>query len=262
MPKETFGGDDSGGDQADTKKKPNLDRFGLAPDINIRDLFWKIMASYAATRKPGVDLATLTHDRFTLMRIALTTLVNPNSGQYGPAPRFIATSTLMMLLDGGWKDAFIELLSEAYESKSDVRKDIATAMRKLLQQDYKAVITESLSSMLRAKETCGVALSYIPDIGDPELARALKKELVIIARGDVGANQLNAIKAITLINDDEDVRKSLIVLLSHWDAEARLAAAKALVGIKDAEVLAAVKRRLGSETDSEIKKILEGLADG
>jgi hypothetical protein len=262
MPKEAFGGDDSGDSGADAKKKPNLDRFGLGPDTNIRDLFWRIMASYAATKKPGTDLKALTEDRFALMRVALSTLGSQSGLNYGPAPKFIALYSLMMLLDGGWKDAFIEFLEESYDAKVDMRKEICSAIKKMEQADgYRSALCECFTAMLRGRETSGIALAYIGGAESAELARALKKELVIFARGDIGDNQQNAIKAITLINDDSEVKKSLITLLSHWDAEARLASARALESVKsDPDVLAAANRRKGSETDPQVKRVLERIS--
>jgi hypothetical protein len=259
MPKEAFGGDDSGGGGGDARKKPSLDRFGLKPDVNIRDLFWKIIASYTATKKPGQDLTALEDERFALMRLALSTLANPKSSHYGPAPKFIALYSVMMLVDGGWKDAFVELLEEAHDSDPEVRKDIVATIRKLAQQEeYKAFIADGLTIMLRGRETSAIALSYIAGMENKGLSELLKKELVIFARGDVGENQMNAIKAITLIKEDEEVKKSLIVLLSHWDSEARLAAAKVLEEMKeDPDVISAAMRRKGSESDPQVKKILE-----
>jgi hypothetical protein len=261
MPKEAFGGDDSGGSAA-ARKKPKLDRFGLEPDTNIRDQFWRIMASYSTTKKPGEDLSALTEERFTLMRMSLSTLSNPASANYGPAPKFIALFSAMMFLDAGWKDAFMEFLEEGSEAKPEVMKEISSAIRKMMQHEgYRGAIGESFTAMLRARETSSIALAYIAAVESEELSRALKKELVIFARGDIGENQQNAIKAITLIKDDQEVKKSLIVLLSHWDAEARLASARALEGMKDdPDVMAAAARRRGSETDQQVKKILERIS--
>jgi hypothetical protein len=259
MPKETFGGgDDSGGGGAEERKKPSLDRFGLGPDVNIRDLFWKLMASYAATRKPKEDLQALAHDRFALMRVALSTLASPGSAHFGPAPRFIALFSAMMFLDAGWEDAFMQFLAEGYGSGPEARKELSAAMKRLAQNKaYADMLAGCFSTMLRGREQGATALFYVAAAGSAELSRALRKELVIFARGDIGENQQNAIKAITLIKDDADVKKSLVVLLSHWDAGARLAAAKALETMKnDPDVRAAVASRLGSETDQQVKRIL------
>jgi hypothetical protein len=220
------------------------------------------MGSYAAAKKPGVDLQTLEHDRFALMRVAISVLSNPQSEHYGLAPKFIATYTLMMMVDGGWKDALAELMECACERKLGIRKEVSQAMKKLLVQErYGNALAEQLALMVRGRATSGIALEYIADIDSPELVRSMKKELMIIARGDIGQNQMNAIKAIASVKDDEEVKKSLIILLSHWDAQARLAAAGVLAGMPDdKDVQVAAGKRLASETDDEIKRLLRKIS--
>jgi hypothetical protein len=258
MPKEAFGGDDRGGG-APEKRRMGLDRFGLSPDANIRDVFWRIMGAYAATKKPGLDLSTLDNDRFALVRVALSALSSQHGERYGLAPKFIAVYSLMMVVDGGWEDALSEYLENACERKLGIKKEVTHAMRRLLGQErYGKALAGTLGAMVRGRGTVPVALEYIADMESPEIVRALKKELMIIARGDIGQNQLNAIKAISLITDEEEIKKSFIILLSHWDAQARLAAAEVLCGLaKDIDVRAAAEKRLAAETDADIIKVLK-----
>lgn len=259
MPKEAFGGDDSGGAAPEKQKKMGLSKFGLSPDANIRDVFWKILGGYAAAKKPGVELSTLGNDRFALMRAAVSVLSSQHGEQYGLSPKFIALYSLMMMVDGGWDDALAEYLETACEKKLGIKEDVIAGMRRLAgQEKYGKAIGECLSHMVRGRDTGAVALEYIPEVGSRDLVSALRKELMIIARGDIGQNQLNAIKAITLIREDEDARKSLIILLSHWDAHARMAAAEALLAIADnPDVKEAAAKRLPMERDEEIINLLK-----
>lgn len=259
MPKEAFGGEDSGGGKTPDKRKLGLEKFGLSPDANIRDTFWRIIGSYAATRKPGVELQGLEHDRFALMRVALSVLLSSASENYGLPPKFIAEYALMMMIDGGWNDALTEFMEKAYEKRFSARKEVSSAVKKLLgHEKYGQALVERFGAMVRRRETGSIALHYIAEADSVALVRALKKELIIIARGDIGENQMNAIKAIALLKDDEEVKKSLIVLLSHWDAQARLAAAEVLVGMSgDENVKTAAGKRLASETNEEIRKVLK-----
>ncbi|MEW6722813.1 MAG: hypothetical protein AB1324_06125 [Candidatus Micrarchaeota archaeon] len=264
MPKEAFGGDDSGGGDGGERKKMGLSKFGLGPDANIRDVFWRIMGSYAATKKPGADLAALSHDRFSLMRSAISVLSSEAGEQYGLSPKFVALYSLMMMADGGWTDALAEFLERGAERKLGIKDVIAQAMRKLLGQErYGDAVRELIPAMVRNRKTVSIALEYVAALESAELARSLKKELMIIARGDIGPNQQNAIKACALMMDEQDVRKSFIVLLSHWDAEARLAAVQVLgTAAQDPEVRAAAEKRLQVETDEEIKKGLRKITGG
>jgi hypothetical protein len=54
------------------------------------------------------------------------------------------------------------------------------------------------------------------------------------------------------------VKRSFIIILSHWDGQARLAAAQVLATMnKDPDVKEAAKKRLAMETDSKIKQVLK-----
>jgi hypothetical protein len=167
----------------------------------------------------------------------------------------------MMLLDGGWLDAFVEFLEVALQKKFGIKNQVIASLEKLMgQETYKELIFTVLGEMLRRNETSGAALEYIADLGSRDLALALKKELIIFARGDIGENQQNAIRAISSIRDEDDVKKSFMILLSHWDREARMAAALALVGTKERDVKAAAEKKLDTESDDEIKRILKRIA--
>ncbi|VVC03033.1 Uncharacterised protein [Candidatus Bilamarchaeum dharawalense] len=264
MPKETFGGDDDKGGSTPPppKKKLTLDKFGLTPDVNIRDVFWKIMASYAATKKPGVDLAEMGNEIFAILRVSISVISNANSEQYGLSPKFIAQYTVMLLVDGGWEKALVEFLTLSADQKTEVKVDIAHGLKKLMVvEKYGKAIVTCFVTMLRGRDSAGIALEYIANLNEEGLVRALKKEIIIMARGDIGDNQMNAIKAISLIKDDEEVRKTLIVLLSHWDVETRRAAVEILKTISgEDEVREAAEKRISFETDETIKMILTKIA--
>lgn len=262
MPEQTFGGDDKGGVPPPPKKKLVLGKFGLPPDVNIRDVFWKIMASYAATKKPGIDLSTMSHEVVALLRVAITVLANQNSESYGLSPRFVVYYTMMMIIDGGWDNAFVDFLVLSSDQKQEVKKEIANGLKKMITQEkYGQGVTTHFTTMLRKRDSAGIALEYIAALKNVGLVNVLKKELIIMARGDIGENQFNAIKAISLIKEDEEVKKSLITLLSHWDAHTRKEAAETLRSLAgDSEVKAAAEKRLPYETDNEVKFIVAKLA--
>ncbi len=260
MPKEAFGGD--GDDEVEEEKKNlGLDKFGLSPDTNIRDLFWKIMGSYAAAKKPGVELDKLEQDRFALMRVSVSVLSNPEGENFGLPPRFTSSYSLMMMLDGEWHDVLAEFLELGLDNKLRIRNYVTNSLKKLMgQEKYRDGIFSLLGAMLRKTPAAPIALEYIAEINDPGLSRSLKKELIIFARGDIGKNQHNAITAISEIKDEPDVIKSFVVLLSHWDKEARLVAAKALVGVDDEGVKETAAKKAETETDDEIRKILKRIS--
>jgi 2-oxo-4-hydroxy-4-carboxy--5-ureidoimidazoline (OHCU) decarboxylase len=255
MPKETFGGDDEGDAGGEERKKLDLSKYDLPPDVNIRDTFWEIMASYAATRKPGVDLSTLENDRFTLMRIALSVLSRPHAAEYGLSPKFLARYSFMMLLDGQWDDALLQFMEKGLESRQS--EEVRNALAYMLTQEgYQERLGEHLNRMLRSKEGVDTAIAFLAASKDAGLARSMRREVIIIARGDIGDNQMNAIRVLGLMREEEDAKKALIAILSHWDDAARLEAALALEGMDDEEVAKAAEARLKKETSEEVLEAL------
>jgi len=71
---------------------------------------------------------------------------------------------------------------------------------------------------------------------------------------------MNAMAGMSVIKNDDEVKKTLISILSHWDEEARYNAADILNGMKDDEVREAAKKRKDIEPNQEIKELLEKLA--
>ncbi|MFH1394150.1 MAG: hypothetical protein ABII71_06590 [Candidatus Micrarchaeota archaeon] len=261
MPEQTFGGDDDdGGSYGEQKpRKPKeLDKFGLMPDANIRDVFWEMMGSYAATKKPSRNLSELDNDRFAMIRVAVTVLDNPQSHHYGLSPGFVARYTAMMLLDGKWSDAFAEFLKDCKESRGKADSYLISSFKYVWREpEYQPLVVESFRNMLRSRNGAPIGLYFVAQMKNRELISALKRELVILARGDVGENQLNAIAALALLSNDPDVIKTLQVLLAHWDAEIRKLAATCLLAYKsDGSVKSSANKRLQTEQNDEVKKIL------
>jgi hypothetical protein len=127
-----------------------------------------------------------------------------------------------------------------------------------LNDNYRSVLFACFTTMLRGRDGSAIALHYIAAAQSEALSKELIRELVIFARGDIGQSQMDAIKAIALIKEEPEAKKALLALLSHWDADARLAAMKVLETMKeDKDVVAAISRRRASETDDRIKKLIE-----
>jgi hypothetical protein len=260
MPGQTFGGDDDDEEYYEEEQKaPKLDRYGLKPDANIRDVFWEMMGSYAASRKPSRNLSDLTMDRFALIRVAVTILDNPQNENYGLSPAFISKYTQMMLLDAGWSDAFVEFLRGCMDSRGRADQHIISSFSGLWKEDkYREVLERHFSKMLRNRKTAPVVLHYLPDLDDAELVKSLKKELIILARGDVGKNQLNAISALTALGNDPDLIHTLQILLGHWDSDIRQIAAETLLEYRNKDsVKKAASKRVNLEPNQKIREMLE-----
>jgi len=256
MPKETFGGDDDSGAVVEEKKrKLDLSKYSKGPDSNIRDVFWAIIGSYGAKQTP--DFSDLENDRFALIRVATSAISNPSPLHVRLTPSTISRYTLMMVMDAGWQDCFTEFLEEC-AAREQQRNAVIAGMKKIEEDpNYLQKMVESLRSMLRQHEMSAITLKYLAEMSSIKIMEELKKELVIFARGDIGENQLNAIAALSTLPKDADVIKTIILLLSHWDETARMAAAEFLLKNRSSDGDAALEKRLEKETDPSIRNIIQ-----
>lgn len=259
MPKQAFGGDDDTEYEVDEEEKPKLSKFGLRPDANIRDVFWKVMASYATTKKSGVDPKRIQEHRFTFIKIARSLLERKQSHYYGMSPQFVVRYLMMLFLDNGWSDAAAQLLAELKEGKEKSWVHVLHALRYLVKTEkYKGEIFALLKALIRDTEVYPVALFYIANLKNKEIIEQTKKELYIFARGDTEENQRNAIDSIALLKDDMEASKMMITLLGHWDVEIRKTAAKYLKDMKiDKDIKEMINKKFESESDEDVKKALK-----
>ena len=142
--------------------------------------------------------------------------------------------------------------------RSRSRKEIGAAVKRLFQQEnYMAAYPDCLVTMLRGRDTSPIALAYVADMESVGRS-ALKKELIIFARGRCRAEPAGRNRAITLIKDDPEVKKSLICSCRTGTRRRGSPLAKVLETMKaDPDALAAARKRKLAETDSEVKKVLE-----
>ncbi len=258
MPKQTFGGDDDTEYETEEEKKPKFTKFGLRPDSNIRDIFWSVMASYATTKKAGIDPEEIYEHRFTFIKIARSILERKESHYYGMSSQFLVRYLMMLFLDNEWMDAAGQLLVELKDAKEKSWVHAIHALRHLIKTEkYREQIISLLKILIRDTEAYPVALFYIANLKNRDLVEETKRELYIFARGDTEENQANAIGSIAMLKNEE-AAKMLITLLSHWDVEVRKITARSLKDIRlDKELQKSVEKRFEDETDEEVKKLLK-----
>ncbi|MBS3067912.1 HEAT repeat domain-containing protein [Candidatus Micrarchaeota archaeon] len=260
MAKQAFGGDDdsSGQQPPQQTKKLVLDKFASKPDMNIRDLFWEIIANYAM-KKPLTkeELKALTHERIALIRIALSVLKNPQSAYFGLGRNTTALYSLMLMLDGEWEDAFTEMIVGSYEEEGKPDTTLVAAINKIGENEkYREQIKEILRKMMRNHDKIQAVLAYLSKTSNKDILLALKKEIMIIAKSDIEKNQYYAMLTLAKIMDEES-KNVLISLINHWDVETRRTAVDLLKNDKDPRVISLAKRQVTIENDPQIKKVLE-----
>lgn len=257
MPKQTHGGDDDAGAKEEKTARPKLERFGLRPDKNIRDLFWEIMDAKAQKKELSEkSLSQAKEHRFIFINMAIPLLKEKNAKTYGTKPYAVGASLVEFFIDSGSEDALLRLLEEG-ANNADVAGAITKALgRAMKKNEYRQKLMMFFKEALRKTAAYPVALSYLPGINDKELSAAVKQELKIFAQGDTVENQLNAIAALSAADDEESAR-TIASLLSNWDVGIRRAAADALKRMKLGQgILETIRNKIESETDEKTKKTL------
>src|SRR3990167_855912 len=118
--------------------------------------------------------------------------------------------------------------------------------------------------MMRDYKSMHAVLAYIAGMKNTSLISKLKRELVIIAKNDIEANQYNAMLSLAELAEagDQEAKPVIISLLGHWDEETKKLAITILKGMKDDAVMEAVKRQAAIELNPEIKKQLDVFVTG
>lgn len=257
--KQTHGGDDTGGAPAPAPvKKISLTKYASLPDMNIRDVFWRIISEYAEKKGRGVEVQKYEGMRAALIRIALSVLEKPESAYHGLSSSLTAIYTVIMVLDGGWEDMFQQLLEESASFAPATRRPIVKGMQRLLQiQRYRLRIQEYLSRMIKDIRLIAPVMLYLVEIGDVQLIQALKKWIMVIAQTDIETNQIYAISALSVLENDHEVRQLYFRLLTHWDPETRKAIATVLARRTDEEVIREAEMQIPLETNPEVLALLK-----
>ncbi len=224
--------------------KPNLEKYSLSPDANIRDVFWKLLLGCAEERKEEVK--HFANHRHSLIKILLSVISSKEKPPFPISKKKMILCFLNLFQQEGWEDALKELLVLGGERASSA-KIIASAV---IEWNNPYLIKKLLRDRLASSSLLTI-LSYIKNAS---FIKHFKMELIIFARGDVGNNQYNAIRILSHLRDDFEVEETLIFLLSHWDERARLEAAKALKGKKSEKIKSIVEMRLNIEENKEVRK--------
>jgi hypothetical protein len=262
MPEQTYGGDDDKGGTAKAAKKIDLKKYASMPDINVRDIFWQVMESYREGRALGKeDFSALEHHNISLLRIAVSELGAAGS-YHGISKQAIATYMLMLCIDAGWKELAAEFIAKSFSRRNEPDRNVAAALNRLYAQEkYIHSINSIFTSAVRNSDSMPAAIAYLGSAKNKELVRALKRELMIIARNDVEMNQYNAIIALShLLGEDEEIKSLAASLLAHWDEDTRRLAATLLRNTADQKVIEAAKKQMSVENNEGVRKALAKIA--
>lgn len=262
MPEQAFGGDDDSGAQQPQQqpvKKLDLKKYASQPDVNIRDLFWKIIENYADKKTfTKEELGLLMHERMALLRIILSILKNQKHAYLPLSVKSAVMYSITLFLDANWQDVFEEFIVKSYGENNKPIQQVLIAFEDIYKKDnYKDQISEYFRKMIRNRDMIEAVLAYLAKVKIKDLLENLKKELLIIARSDIEKNQYYAMYALAKIIESNDVKSVLNSLISHWDTETRRVAIEILKNDNDTALIEIAKRQSAIENDPQIKKALE-----
>jgi len=261
MPEQAFGGDDDSGQQPQQQpaKKLDLKKYASQPDLNIRDLFWKIIENYANKKTfSKEELELLTHERMALLRIILSILKNQKNAYLPLSVKSAVMYSITLFLDAKWQDVFEEFMVKSYGENNKPAQQVLIAFENIYKKDsYKEQIIEYFRKMIRNRDMIEAVLAYLAKVKIKDLLENLKKELLIIARSDIEKNQHYAMYALAKMMENNDVKSVLNSLIIHWDSETRRVAVDILKNENDTALIEIAKRQNAIENDPQIKKALE-----
>jgi len=257
MPKETYGGDDTE-QTSESERKVRLDKFGLGPDKNIRDLFWEIINSKAEKKELGREKMDIAREnRFTLIDIARGIIEKRHSTGYGLSHQRLVRYLFEFFIDVNWSDALVEMLVKFTEKKLTLEILLSAIKQMNKKEEYKEKMKIIFKQLIRNPNIYPIALDYLSKMNDSDIAITVKDELKMFAQGDAIENQIKAIEALSTINNEE-CAGIIVSLLSNWDVEIRRKAAESLRKMDiNEDMIEKIKEKIESESDEEVRKTLQ-----
>lgn len=219
--KQQHGGDDDPDVQdEEVVEKIKLDKYLHASDFNLTDMFERIIRAYQRKEKTDNLLERIKHERMSLLRSGIRA-VNNGLPHLKISKNRIAYYLVKMILDQDWRIVFKNLVTETYNLKTKHPLPLIVGINKAYYEQKKKF--EEWTTELIINIDNEEIISLINEMHNDELTRALKKQLMLIARDDVGNNKNNAIHSlIDILNEDADIAKLFRILLRRNDPETQI----------------------------------------
>lgn len=257
--KQTHGGDDDveGVEEEVVEKRPKLDKYLHASDMNITDVFERMIKAYIDGENVEKRLEKYKHERIALLRAGIKTMER-GLPHLNISKNRIAYYLILMNFQMDWKMTFQKLIAETYNKKTKHPLPLIVGMNQIY-GEQKGKFNEWIEELIIDLNNEEV-LALVREMDNKELIMNLKKHLMLIARDDVGENKENAVYAIAeLVNDDENIAKLFAIMLKRPDEETQavILNAVAMKKINSKELIEEIKK-LGEKTkNSSIKNIIK-----
>ncbi|MBN2478375.1 hypothetical protein JXB01_03745 [Candidatus Micrarchaeota archaeon] len=256
--KQTHGGGDDIEYEDEEEKKINLSKYLENSDYNLSGVLEKILLAYKKEQDIRKELEKLKHERMALFRIALRNI--ESGGEIEKKLRMgrtdIAYYSILVLLDMEWYDVFSKMVTETFK-KEGHPPQIIVAMNKAFQKNKEKFI-EFIEEMITDIDNEEV-ISLVSEMGNKDLVSSLKKELIFIARDDIGKNKSNAIHSLSLLCGDREVVETYKKILSGPLKEGKEDVLNSLMLCKkiDEELLNLLKEMVPKEKNAHLVSLMK-----
>jgi len=203
--KQMHGGDDDDfKDYEEEPKKPKLDKYLSDSDSNLTDLFEKIIMEYINGNDPSKLLEDVKYNRITLMRAGLKA-IDSGLAHLKISKNRIAYYLIKMIVCQNWKLVFKKIIVETSDKNLKNLPQMIIGIDKYYSDNKNKNkmcidrINNWVNEMILNIDNKEI-LALLSEIENQDIIESAKKELMLIAREDVGENKKNAINAIAKIS--------------------------------------------------------------
>lgn len=245
LKQEHGGGDDVDAEAPLQEKKLKLDKYLIASDYSLADFLEKLLKGCKRKQDLKEEIEKIKHERMTLLRIGIK-MIEEGAPHLDMKRNEIAYCLMKIILDQEWKPLFKMLIMETYNRKTKHSLSLLVAFNQVY-KEKKEIINNYLTEMVGDIDNEEV-LSLISEVHNPELSKALKRYLILIARDDIGKNKEYAIQALAIILEDEEVLRIFRYIIKSFSEEGKAYALHAI---------ATVGKENGKKLEQELKELNE-----
>ncbi|MFP3950358.1 MAG: hypothetical protein ACLFUZ_04700 [Candidatus Micrarchaeia archaeon] len=239
-----------------------MSKHKLSSDINPREIFWAIVGAYREGEGFEELVKKYSGIREALVNIGCSVLQEPSkSYRIRIARTKLAKCLFSMIVTGRWGDVLERALSNLYLRKKGPNLQMLMAFGDSFSEN-KEIVGPWLKSLLCEERPSEEVLGYVEGVGDRELVKYLRTELLNIARTEINESQILAMKSLEmLLPGDREVGKMFIDMMDDWDMETKEVALKTLAKYSIPEAGKKAVSIYTYEPDEKFRMVLEQIID-
>ncbi|MBD3398219.1 hypothetical protein GF412_03430 [Candidatus Micrarchaeota archaeon] len=220
-----------------------MSKHKLSSDANPREIFWAMVEAYRENEGFGEMVEKYAGVREALVNIGCSVLQeHPKAHRMRVPKATLAKCLFSMIVVGKWGDVLERALSNLYERKKGPHLKMMMAFGDAFEKN-KELVGGWLKGILSEERPPEAVLAYISEVGDKQLVKYLRGELLNIARTEINEPQVFAMEALAiLLPEDADAAKLFVDMMDDWDLETKRVALETL---KAHKIEPAAKKAVG-----------------